>query len=79
MMEHKQDDRQESDLPKLSQPAHRELASIGISRLDQLTVVTEAELKKLHGLGPSGLNQLRSALAAKGLKFANVVPKEKNE
>jgi hypothetical protein len=79
MIEHKQDDQQESDLPKLSQPANRALASIGISRPDQLTTVTEAELLKLHGFGPSGLNQLRNALAAKGLTFADAARKEKND
>lgn len=74
MLETNQDDKQGSDLPKLGQPAQRALASVGISRLDQLVTFTEAELKKLHGLGPSGLNQLRNALAAKGLKFADAPP-----
>ena len=62
---------QESDLPpKLSAPALRALAGAGISRLEQLTRVSEAEIKRLHGMGPNGLKQLRDALAAKGLSFA---------
>ena len=62
---------QESDLPpKLSAPALRALAGAGISRLEQLTRVSEAEIKRLHGMGPNGLKQLRAALAAKGLSFA---------
>ena len=60
----------ESDLPKLSAPAHRALAGAGISRLEQLTALTEAEVKRLHGIGPSGIDQLRRALAGRGLSFA---------
>ena len=62
---------QESDLPVgLSAPALRALNGAGYVRLEQLTRVSEAELKKLHGLGPKGINLLRSALDEKGLSFA---------
>jgi len=44
-------------------------------RLAQLTQVSEADLKKLHGMGPKALEQIRQALQAKGLAFAG----EKNE
>lgn len=55
---------QESDLPVgLSAPALRAFTV----RLEQLTRASEAELKKLHGLGSHGINILRSALQAKGL------------
>ena len=61
----------ESDLPAgLSAPARRALNGAGYVRLEQLTRVSEAELKKLHGLGPHGINLLRNALNAKGLSFA---------
>ena len=64
-------DEQESDFPgKLSQPALRALAGAGISRLEQLTEISEAEIKKLHGMGPNGIEQLRHALADRGLSFA---------
>ena len=60
-----------SDLPAgLSAPALRALNGAGYMRLDQLTRVSEAELKKLHGLGPRGIDLLRSALEEKGLSFA---------
>ena len=60
-----------SDLPAgLSAPALRALKGAGYMRLDQLTRVSEAELKKLHGLGPRGIDLLRSALEEKGLSFA---------
>ena len=60
-----------SDLPdKLSQPAQRALAGAGIRNLQQLTKFSETEIKQLHGIGPNAMQQLRTALAAKGLSFA---------
>ena len=61
----------ESDLPKLSQPAHRALAGAGYTRLEQFTKVSEAEIKRLHGIGPNALTQLRRALEERGLSFAD--------
>jgi hypothetical protein len=59
------------DLPAgLAQPAQRALAGAGIQNLKQLSRFSEAEVKQLHGIGPNALDQLRSALAAKGLSFA---------
>ena len=61
----------QSDLPaKLSQPAQRALAGAGIQNLKQLAKFSEAEIKRLHGIGPNAMEQLRAALAAKGLSFA---------
>ena len=63
---------QESDLPmKLSAPARRALVGAGYVRLEQLTRVSETELKQLHGMGPKALGQLREALQARGLSFAD--------
>jgi hypothetical protein len=68
----KRSDQSESDFPaRLSQPALRALAGAGIKNLKQLSKFSESEIKKLHGLGPNGINQLRVALAAKGLSFAD--------
>jgi hypothetical protein len=62
---------EESDLPaELAQPARRALVGAGYLRLEQLTEVSEAELRKLHGIGPKALDQLRRAPGAKGLSFA---------
>jgi hypothetical protein len=55
---------------KLSQPAQRALASAGFTRLEELTTVSEAELGKLHGMGPKAIRLLREALAARSLSFA---------
>ena len=61
----------ESDLPaELAAPARRALAGAGYTRLAQLSQVSEAELKQLHGIGPNALATLRRALASKGLAFA---------
>lgn len=62
---------QESDLPKgIGRPAQRALAAAGYQRLDQLAQISEAELKRLHGVGPKAIDQLRNALHAQGLSFA---------
>jgi hypothetical protein len=64
-------DKPESDLPpRLAKPAQRALVAAGYVRLEQLATVSEAELLKLHGMGPKALGQLRQALADKGLSFA---------
>lgn len=57
--------------PKLGQPALRALHNAGYRRLAQLTQVSARELGQLHGMGPKGIRQLREALAAKGLAFAD--------
>ncbi len=63
---------QASDLPvDLAKPARRALDNAGYVRLDQLAGLSAADLKQLHGMGPKALDQLRRALAAKGLSFAD--------
>jgi hypothetical protein len=57
----------ETDFPKLSGPARRALAGAGYSRLEQLTHATEAELTKLHGMGPTAIDALRTALRERAL------------
>jgi hypothetical protein len=62
---------QVSDLPEeLSQPARRALSDAGIMRLAQVSHMQASEVAKLHGMGPKGIEILRRALRAKGLKFA---------
>jgi DNA repair protein RadC len=71
-MPRKQDDFTESGFPeKLAQPARRALLGAGYTRLEQLNEVSEDELQQLHGMGPKALDQLRLALEARGLSFAN--------
>lgn len=62
----------QTDLPaKLGAPARRALAAAGYTRLEQLAGVRADELLRLHGMGPKALAQLREALAARGLAFAD--------
>jgi DNA-directed RNA polymerase alpha subunit len=66
-----QHDQQESDLPTgLASPARRALVGAGYVRLEQFTQLSEAEVLRLHGMGPKAVDQLRRALADKGLSFA---------
>ncbi len=62
---------QRDPLPSgLAKPAQRALAAAGYADLQTLTMVREADLRRLHGMGPRALEQLREALAARGLSFA---------
>lgn len=56
--------------PGVAQPAQRALASIGITRLDEVATISETKLKNLHGVGPKAIRILREALAERGLSFA---------
>ena len=61
-----------SDLPpKLGAPAERALAGAGIQQLNDLTRFSEAEIKHLHGVGPTAMEKLRRAMSEKGLSFAS--------
>jgi mannose-6-phosphate isomerase-like protein (cupin superfamily) len=59
----------DTGFPKLSAPARRALSRAGYTRLDQLTQVSEADVSKLHGMGPTGVKALRAALDERGLSF----------
>lgn len=54
----------------LAAPARRALAGAGYTTLDQLASAREADLAKLHGMGPRALAQLRETLTARGRTFA---------
>ncbi|MGK4008919.1 DNA-binding protein [Sorangium sp. So ce1036] len=62
----------ESALPKgIGKPATRALATIGISRLEQVTRFSEAQLLALHGVGPKAIRILKAALDAQGKSLAS--------
>ena len=68
----RKNDRLRHDLPAgLAQPALRALSAAGYTRLAQLTNVNEADLLKLHGMGPKAIDLLRIALKADGRSFAD--------
>lgn len=59
----------DTGFPKLSAPARRALSGAGYTHLDQLAEVSESELKKLHGMGPTAVAALRAALDERGLSL----------
>ena len=69
-MADKQSDKISTETLKgFSHPAERALATIGVTRLSQLTKYTEQEILNLHGMGPKGIRVLKAALQEKGLSF----------
>jgi hypothetical protein len=59
-----------SGLPAgLAKPAQRALAGAGIQNLEQLSRFSQVEISQMHGIGPNALEQLRRALAERGLTF----------
>jgi ERCC4-type nuclease len=54
----------------LSEPALRALLKAKITRVEHLAKFTEAELMKMHGMGPKALDLLRKSLRATGESFA---------
>lgn len=58
--------------PNIGNPARQALEVAGYTKLKQLTKVSEAELGKLHGMGPKALRILRETLEAQGMSFADV-------
>ena len=57
-------------LSLLAAPARRAMQNAGITNLEQLGSWTEAELLKLHGIGPTAIPKLKKALKARGYSFA---------
>jgi predicted flap endonuclease-1-like 5' DNA nuclease len=55
----------------IGQPAMRALASIGVTRLGQVTRFTEDELLAVHGIGPKAIRAIKSALSQDGRNLAN--------
>lgn len=59
-----------ADLPRaIGKVATRALSGAGITRLEQLSDVSEADLRRLHGVGPKAIEILRRALADIGRSF----------
>jgi hypothetical protein len=60
-----------SGLPlAIGRPATRAFARAGYTLLEHFTTVAEADLLRLHGVGPKSVRVLRDALAERGLGFA---------
>ena len=62
---------EETEFPRnMGKVAPRQLALHGYTRFEHLTTVTQAELLKIHGVGPKAIRILEEELAARGLSFA---------
>lgn len=59
----------QTDFPKTSEPAKNALLAAGYKHLEDLTKATEAEIARLHGMGPKALGILKAAMAERGLAF----------
>lgn len=56
-------------VPGLSAPAKRALETAGIKSIKVLAQQRQADIMRLHGMGPASLPKLNAALKAAGLKF----------
>lgn len=56
-------------LPKISAPATRALAGIGVTTVEQLAGHTEKDLLALHGFGPKAIRILRPVMEERGIAF----------
>ncbi|MEP7103084.1 MAG: DNA-binding protein [Candidatus Dojkabacteria bacterium] len=64
------DSQKVSNFPKgVGAPAIRALASVGVSKVEQLVKFREVQLKGLHGIGPKALGVLKAELKSKGLSL----------
>jgi hypothetical protein len=60
---------QDDFLLSLGAPARRALENKGITSLEKLSKFTEAEILKLHGMGPGSMPKLIGALKKSGLSL----------
>lgn len=61
----------DSDVPaNIGTPAKRALAGAGYTSMSELSKMSEAEVLKLHGMGPKAIGIIRVAMADKGMTFA---------
>ena len=61
-------------LPKISAPATRALAGIGVTTVEELAEHTEDELLELHGFGPKAMRILRPVMEERGVSFRDEGP-----
>jgi hypothetical protein len=55
-------------LKKLASPAQRAIISTGVTTLEALAAMSEAEIRDLHGIGKNALMIIQATLAEYGLK-----------
>ncbi|SEM91236.1 helix-hairpin-helix domain-containing protein [Paenibacillus sp. OV219] len=61
-----------NDIPSgLSKPAIRALSNAGLQSLADIANMSEAEFRKLHGIGPKAVDLIVAAFEANGIAFAD--------
>jgi hypothetical protein len=50
-------------------PARRALLTAGLGRIELIADISEADLRRLHGVGPKAIERLRGVLAEQGRSF----------
>lgn len=62
---------------KLSAPALRALTHAGIYAIADFSGWAEAEIKKLHGIGPSAIKAIKKNMAENKIRFTDEQPSSK--
>jgi predicted flap endonuclease-1-like 5' DNA nuclease len=62
---------QVGDLPPIGRPANSALLAAGVTTLAQVATYRRADLLAMHGVGPKAVGILATALAERGLTFAD--------
>ena len=57
-------------LSRLAAPARRAIQSTGMTTLEQLAQIREAEVRALHGIGQNALTIITASLVEHGLSFS---------
>ncbi|MFV2011473.1 MULTISPECIES: DNA-binding protein [Micromonosporaceae] len=59
------------DLPPIGRPANSALLAAGVTTLAQVATYRRDDLLAMHGIGPKAVGILATALAERGLTFAD--------
>ncbi|WJK42856.1 DNA-binding protein [Solwaraspora sp. WMMA2056] len=62
---------QVGDLPPIGRPANSALLAAGVTTLAQVATYRRDDLLAMHGIGPKAVGILATALAERGLAFAD--------
>jgi len=62
---------QVGDLPPIGRPANSALLAAGVTTLAQVATYRRDDLLAMHGIGPKAVGILATALAERGLTFAD--------
>lgn len=60
----------------VSRPAQHALEAAGYSRLEELTHVSEKDLRALHGFGPKGIRMLNTELSKRNQAIGSALPRQ---